>query len=137
VRYWMKNSGSSQRPCTRDDWRSTHGPLWPTVNFPASKKLTATRGDRMFWHAIGSHAWLDDGRFFALGEVTSEQPQWTEHEQWPWALDVKILLEVPLLSQAPALSAVGVELRSLRRQSYIRITEEQGQLAERLLRAAT
>ena len=133
MRYWMKNSSSVEAPYTRDDWKSERGPLWPTVNFPRSRRPSARRGDRMFWHAVGSAAWLGNGAFFALGEVTSDEPVLTDHEQWPWALDVTILAEVPLLSRAPRLSDVGVSLRSLRRQSYIKIGDEQGRRAERLL----
>jgi hypothetical protein len=50
----------------------------------------------------------------------------TDNEHWPWALDVRILVEVPLLSRAPRLSDVGIEGRSLRRQSYIRMSEPAG-----------
>jgi hypothetical protein len=70
----MRNSGSAQHPYTRDDWKSERGPLWAIINFPRTKRPTAQRGDRMFWHAIGSGAMFGDGRFFALGEVTSDEP---------------------------------------------------------------
>ena len=90
----------------------------------------------MFWHAIGSGDVFSEARFFALGEVTSEAPFLTDRERWPWALEVNILLEVPLLSQAPRLSDVGIEVRSLRRQMYIKMTRPQGELAERLLSEA-
>jgi hypothetical protein len=131
MQYWMKNSGST--PYTQDDWQAQHGALWPTVNFPRTKRPTARRGDRMFWHAIGSGAWLGDGRFFALGEVTSDAPFLTDRPRWPWALEVEILVEVPLLSLAPKLGDVDIEARSLRRQVYIRMTDDQGRRAERLL----
>lgn len=39
-----------------------------------------------------------------------------------WALKVTILAEIPLLSQTPKLGDVDIQLRSLRRQSYIRMT---------------
>jgi hypothetical protein len=136
MQYWMKNSSSVEAPYTQDDWKSQRGALWPTVNFPRSKRPSARRGDRMFWHAIGSAGWLGDGVFSALGEVSSDEPTLTEHPQWPWALDVTILAEVPLLSQAPRLGDVDVSLRSLRRQSYIKMSDAQGRHAERLLLAA-
>ena len=90
----------------------------------------------MFWHAIGSAASFGEARCFALGEVTSDEPFLTEHDQWPWALDVEILCEVPLLSGSPRLSDVSIEPRSLRRQQYIRMSPEQGELGEALLRRA-
>jgi hypothetical protein len=46
---------------------------------------------------------------------------------------VTILAELSLLSQAPKLGGVGIELRSLRRQSYIRMTDEQGRRGGGLL----
>lgn len=139
MQYWLKNSGSSQKPYTRDDWRSTHGGLWPTVNFPASKKPTAKTGDRMFWHAIGSAALLGSARIFAMGEVTDHPAYWDpapKDPRWPWALPVEILVSVPLLSMGPRLSDFGKDVRSLRRQSYVRLTQAEGEQAERLLRAA-
>lgn len=139
MQYWLKNSGSSAHPYTRDDWRSTHGELWPTVNFPAKKKPTAVTGDRMFWHAIGSAALFGEARIFALGEVTDHPAYWDpepKDERWPWALPVRILVTVPLLSLGPKLSDFGKDVRSLRRQSYVRLTPQEGELAERLLREA-
>jgi hypothetical protein len=133
MQYWMRNSGSAQHPFTRDDWKAEQGPLWPTVNYPRSKRPSARRGDRMFWHAIGSGASFGRARFFALGEVTSDEPFLTDHERWPWALEVDILVEVPLLSRAPTISQVGIEPRSLSRQSHIKMSPAQGELAERLL----
>ena len=132
----MKNSGDATHRYTRDDWKTERGALWPTVNFPLSKRPTARRGDRMFWHAVGSAASFGEARFFALGEVTSDEPYLTDHDTWPWALNVEILLEVPLLSRAPTLSQVDIEPRSLRRQSYIKMSTEQGELAEALLARA-
>jgi hypothetical protein len=94
----------------------------------------------MLWHAVGSaNIFGDDGRIFALGEVTGDGPFWDdrpERARWPWALPVEILLTVPLLSLGVKLGDIGKSLRSLRRQQYIRLTDEQGELGERLLRAA-
>lgn len=139
MQYWLKNSGSSTDPYLHDDWRSTHGELWPTVNFPEKKKPTAQTGDRMFWHATGSATLLGEARIFALGEVTDHPAYWdpaAKNPRWPWALPVRILVSVPLLSLGPRLSDFGKDVRSLRRQSYIRLTQEQGEMAERLLRTA-
>jgi hypothetical protein len=136
MQYWMKNSSSSDAPYTQDDWKAQHGKLWATVNFPRSKRPTARRGDRMFWHAVGSAAMFGDGRFFALGEVTSDEPYLGNHPRWPWELNVKILVEVPLLSVSPSLGQVGIEPRSLRRQMYIKMSQRQGDRAEELIRHA-
>src|SRR3954452_15569378 len=122
MQYWMHNSGSAEHSYTKDDWKTERGPLWPTVNVPLSKRPTATRGDRMLWHAIGSAQSFGTPRFFALGEVISEEPHISENDRWPWALNVDILIEVPLLSLAPSLDDIGVNPRSLNRQQYIRIS---------------
>ena len=80
-------------------------------------------------------------RIFAMGEVTDHPAYWDpapKDPRWPWALPVQILVSVPLLSQGPRLSDFGKDVRSLRRQSYVRLTEAEGEgeRAERLLRAA-
>jgi hypothetical protein len=69
VQYWMHNSGSAQQRYTWDDWKAQQGELWPTVNFPRRKRPTARRGDRMFWHAVGSMESFGDGRFFGASAV--------------------------------------------------------------------
>ena len=105
----------------------------------AKKKPTAKTGDRMFWHAVGSAALLGEARIFALGEVTDDPAYWDpdpKDDRWPWALPVRILVTVPLLSLGPRLPDFGNDVRSLRRQSYVRLTPHEGELAERLLREA-
>jgi hypothetical protein len=139
MQYWLRNSGSAQNPYTRDDWRSTHGDLWPTVNYPEKKKPTARTGDRMFWHAIGSAALLGEACIFALGEIMDHPAHWDpapKNPRWPWALPVEILVTVPLLSMGPRLIDFGKDVRSLRRQAAIKLTDEEGRRAEALLRAA-
>jgi hypothetical protein len=93
----------------------------------------------MFWHAIGSAALLGEARIFALGEVTDHPVYWdplAKDPRWPWALPVEILVTLPLLSLGPRVSDFGKDVRSLRRQSHIRLTFEEGHRAEQLLRTA-
>jgi hypothetical protein len=136
VQWWVRNNGSAQSPHTRDDWRA-RGPLWDTVGFPLSKRPSARAGDRMLYHAVGSSRMFGDGVLFALARVTSEEPfldHRPERRRWPWALEVELLVEVPLLSMGVELREIGVAVRSLGQHSYIRIGAGQGERAEALLR---
>jgi hypothetical protein len=136
MQWWLRNHGSAQRPHTRDDWRAG-GPLWDTVGFPLTKRPSARGGDRMLYHAVGSSRMFGDGLIFALSEVTSDEPfldHRPERRRWPWALEVEVLVELPLLSMGVRLREIGKTPRSLSQHSYIRLTPEQGELAERLLR---
>lgn len=58
-----------------------------------------------------------------------------EHERWRWTVPVRYLAGVPLLSQSPTLNDIGVNPKSVRRQSHIRLTPEQGRRAEELFTA--
>lgn len=89
------------------------------------------RGDRIVLWAIGSGRVLEDHetRFFAIADVTSD-PWPCAHQRWPWAVDVDYITAVPTLQEAPPLS--GIEARP-HRSPHARLTDSQGQQAERLL----
>lgn len=87
-------------------------------------------------YATGSAADYGEGRFVAIEEVLSEEPEPSGHERWPWQLHTRLVLGVESMSHAPALRDIGVSPKSLRQHSHIQLTDEQGREAERLLRAA-
>ena len=76
------------------------------------------------------------GRIYLVEEVLSEEPEPGGHPRWPWVLRVEPVVSVALLSFAPALEDIGVSPRSLGRHSHISITDEAGELAERLIAEA-
>ncbi len=81
--------------------------------------------------AIGSGRVLEDQepRFFAIADVTSD-PWPCAHQRWPWGIDVDYITAVPTLYGSPRLS--DIEARP-HRSSHARLTDAQGQRAERLL----
>ena len=138
VEHWIKCSGTSAQPLDVDDWmprhqawRREHGPI---SAFPRRPRVQA--GDRLVNYAVGSARAFGSGRIYLVEEVLSEEPEPGGHERWPWVVAVGPVVSVPRLSLAPELSDIGVMPRSLSQHSHIRLTREQGELAEELIRAA-
>jgi DNA-binding phage protein len=136
VNYWLVSSGTTEEPHIHDDWRprrdtwvEEYGDVWQFTRRPR-----IVPGDRLVTYAVGSGRSFGKGRVFSLYEVTSE-PEPGEHERWGWKVDVRYLAGVPLLSQSPTLDDIGVSPMSVRRQTHIRLTPEQGRRAEELITA--
>jgi hypothetical protein len=69
--------------------------------------------------------------------VVSEEPVATgRSSRWPWIVEVEEVCAVERLAYAPTIDDIGVAARSLSQQSHIRLSDEQGELAERLIREA-
>ena len=136
VSYWLVSSGTTEEPHTDDDWQrrrtpwvERYGDVWQFTRRPR-----IVPGDRLVTYAVGSGRTFGNGRVFSLYEVMSE-PQPGEHERWRWKVDVRYLAGVPLLSLSPTLDDIGVSSTSVRRQTHIRLTPEQGRRAEELITA--
>ena len=71
---------------------------------------------------------------FALVEVSSDPENDPERERWRWSFAIRPLLLANDLRDAPPVEAAGVFPRSLGRHSYVRLTEEQLELAVDALR---
>jgi hypothetical protein len=71
---------------------------------------------------------------FALVEVTGDPENDPQRERWRWSFAIRPLLLVNDLREAPPVEAAGVFPRSLGRHSYVRLTEEQLELAVDALR---
>jgi hypothetical protein len=89
-------------------------------------------GDRLIVYGVGSARGFGEGKIFAVDEVTSE-PFESDHPRWTWAVGTKLLGGIDSLWDAPGLSAIDVDPLSVRRQSYIRLSREQGEKACRLI----
>ena len=138
VSHWIKVSGTRDHPMHVDDWGPRHR-AWrreqgPISAFPRRPRIA--RGDRLVNYAAGSARWFGSGRIYMVEEVVSEEPEPGGHPRWPWVVEVEHVVSVPLLSFAPAIEDIGVRARSLSQQSHIRLTDAQGELAERLIREA-
>jgi hypothetical protein len=84
-------------------------------------------------YASGSAALYGEGRFIAIEEVLSDEPEPSGHERWRWRLQTRLVAAIDDLSHAPALREIGVSPKSLRQHSHIRLTDEQGERALRLI----
>lgn len=139
--YWLKVAGNSQEPFVHDDWQSRHRQWRETYGeiaaFPANRRPSRMRrGDRLVHYAAGSAERFREGRVYGVWEVLSSRPEPSPHERWPWMVRTRFLVGAPLLSVAPTLSQIGVDSKSVRRQSHIQLTREQGRRAEELISRA-
>jgi hypothetical protein len=137
-RWFIKVTGTGETPFDTDDWRprlaSWRREQGPRSAFPRRPRIF--RGDRLVNYAAGSMRAFGSARIYAVEEVLSEEPEPGPHPRWPWTVEVRELVAVDLLSYAPAIEDIGVAPRSLSQQSHIRLTDEQGALAERLIERA-
>lgn len=109
-------------------WRRERGPF---SAFPRRPRIHA--GDRLVNYAVGSARVFGWGRIYMVERVVSEEPEPGGHERWPWVVEVAHVVSVPRLSLAPELRDIGVMARSLSQHSHIRLTPDQGELAETLI----
>ncbi len=58
-------------------------------------------------------------------EVTADEPTDTGHERWPYELALRPLVAIPADDNAPSLAAVGFDPLRVRRQSHVRLTENE------------
>jgi len=134
--WWIKVAGTGEAAYTQERWEQRRAELRANGSgrslFP--KRPRIARGDRLVVYASGSATLYGEGRFIAVEEVLSEEPEPSGHDRWRWQLDTRPLISIEELSRAPALRDIGVSPKSLRQHSHIRLSEEQGLAALALLR---
>jgi hypothetical protein len=135
--YWLKVAGTGENPFDRGDWAARHQ-SWRNSHgvaemFPRRPRVTA--GDRLIMYAAGSHLNFREGRIYAVQEVLSE-PEPSGNERWRWQVSSRMITPGPRLEHCPTITDIDVERRSVRRQSHIRLTEDQGRRAEELISRA-
>ena len=133
--WWIKVAGTGESAYTQERWderraRMAHDASGLSL-FPKRPRIRC--GDRLVVYASGSAAEYGEGRFVAIEEVVSPEPEPSGHERWRWRLETRLLAAVEDLARAPALREIGVSPRSLRQHSHIRLSDEQGRRAARLL----
>jgi hypothetical protein len=137
VNYWLKVAGSGDAPITDPNWWMAHL-RWSREHgdfsgFP--RRPTVEPGDRLVSYAAGSGQVFLAPRFFAVAESIS-WPELSDHSRWAWGVKTRMVVPGPLLTHAPTLHQLDVNTKSVRSQSHIRLSEEQGLEAEALLRGA-
>lgn len=135
-RYWIKSAGTAEEPVPSDWYRwghNTRGGFADPTMF--SRRPSVEPGDRLVFYAVGSAAQFKVGRIFAVTGVTSE-PEPSHHDRWPWQVYSRMLVPGPRLMYCPTIDDIDVAQTSLRRQSHISLTPEQGKEAERMIARA-
>jgi hypothetical protein len=138
ARYWLRVAGTGEEPHERRDWSTRHV-AWArrygeVAMFPRRPSMSG--GDRFVVYAAGSHQTFGEGRIYMLEEIVSPEPLESPHERWPWMVRTRPLIPGPMLHLCPTILDIGVDRSSLRRQSYIGLSEEQGRRAEVVLARA-
>lgn len=135
-RYWIANAGTSEHPPPANwyragaEWRRKWGDVAMFARRPSIEP-----GDRLVYHAVGSASQFKTGRIFSVVEVISD-PAPSAHDRWPWQVEHRMLVPGPRLPSCPSIDDIDVAPTSLRQQSHVRISPEQGKEAERLIARA-
>ena len=133
--WWVKVAGTGESAYTQERWDERRARLRAERAGPSlfPKRPRIARGDRLVVYASGSAALYGEARFVAVEEVISDEPEPSGHERWRWRLNTRLVAAVEDLAHAPALREIGVSPKSLRQHSHIRLTDEQGEHALRLI----
>jgi hypothetical protein len=98
------------------------GPGWndrmTSVVFPKYPRSVA-RGSRLIYYAAGRQ------RFCAVLEVIADEPTASGLRRWPYELALRPLVAIPVDECAPSLHDVGFNPLRVRRQSHVRLTEDE------------
>lgn len=136
--YWIKVAGTGDNPIMHGDWalrhRASAREYGEVSMFPRRPRVA--HGDRMVSYAAGSHVRFGEGRIYLVVEVVSAAREPSPHERWPWMLRTRHVIAGPRLEYCPRITDIDVERSSLRRQSHIHLSDDQGQRAEELIARA-
>jgi hypothetical protein len=144
-------------PCRsrRRTWQSL--PLLPGTASPIRWLLVRGRGDRPLErnvrpdeiraHASSKRPSLEAGEqailyasvwqaIFGVVEIAGVPEHDPERARWAWRFPIRPLLVVSDLDLAPAVEEAGIFPQSLWRHSYIRLSDEQFETAQALIKAA-
>src|SRR5689334_24849988 len=137
--WWVKVAGTGESAYTQERWDERRARLRAEGTGPSlfPRRPRIERCDRLVVYASGSAALYGEGRFVAIEEVISDEPEPSGNERWRWRLHTRLVAAVDELALAPALREIGVSPKSLRQHSHIRLTDEQGELALRLIEAVS
>jgi hypothetical protein len=122
VSAWLKPLGAAGAPLD-NHWLKARSDLLIGVDFP-SEPRSVTVGDKLVLYA-STHR-----RIFGVAEVASDPYLANRHPRWPYRCDIRMLLAVPLLQEAPLLDELiargGRDLYlSVRQKPYVRLTDRE------------
>ena len=96
----------------------------------STRRPSVQQGDRAVLYAAGWQV------VFAVAEVVSEPENVPGRTRWGWRFAIRPTFALTDLREAPPVEAAGVLPRSLGRHSYIRLSDEQFELARAAIAAA-
>jgi hypothetical protein len=134
ARAWLKALGATGSPL-ENHWLRSRNDLLIGVDFPSVPR-SLSPGDKLVLYAAVRRC------VFGVAEVTSEPYRANRHPRWPFRLDVRVLLAVPLLADAPLLDEVVVTrggrdlFLSIRQKPYVELTRREYQRAVEALTAS-
>jgi hypothetical protein len=96
----------------------------------STRRPSVQQGDRAVLYAAGWQV------VFAVAEVVSEPENVPGRTRWGWRFAIRPTFALIDLREAPPVEAAGVLPRSLGRHSYIRLSEEQFELARAAIAVA-
>lgn len=130
--YWLKVVGGGLRggPIP-DDWRSWANGLMERASI-TSRRPSMKAGDGIAYYAAGHKL------VFAAGQIVShpyERSDSHEDANWPWRVDIRLDPNATkrFVHEGVRLEEIGVDPKSVRQQSHIRITSHQYEKALQLL----
>lgn len=116
---FLKTIGQAGSPVP-SNWLAHQG--WnhrlASVVFPKYPR-SVTRGSRLVYYAAGRQ------RFCAVLEVIADEPTPSGLERWPYELALRPLIAIPVDEYAPSLDDVDFDPLRVRRQSHVRLTDEE------------
>jgi hypothetical protein len=89
-----------------------------SVVFPKYPR-SVVRGSRLVYYAAGRQ------RFCGVMEVIADEPVEHDDERWPYLLPLRPIVAIPPDDFAPSLSDVGFDSLRVRRQSHVRLTDQE------------
>jgi hypothetical protein len=96
----------------------------------STRRPSVQKGDLALCYASG---WQS---VFAVVEIVGDPENDPGRDRWRWRFQLRPLLAVARLSEAPPVEAAGVFPRSLGRHSYIRLTPDQFEAGREAIAAA-
>ena len=121
---WLLVRGRGDRPLDR------HVDAGAIRAHSSSKRPSVQRGDVAILYAAVWQA------LYGVAEVVSEPEHDPTRERWSWRFELRPIVVVRDLHEAPPVEAAGVFPQSLWRHSYIRLTREQFDDARTLIEAS-
>ena len=113
MQHWLLVRGTGDRPLR---WRVEAASLWA---HSSTRRPTVQKGDLAICYAS---VWQS---IFAVVEVVSDPANDPERTRWGWRFEIRPLLALRNLRDAPPVEAAGVFPSSLGRHSYVHLSPEQ------------